>query len=78
MPNRLELQPGETKEISIEGFGEKPQLVEEILTCNSIIGKTSGKDRIMKFRLKCEFIAPLVSFSTKKITFRCEHVKLQN
>lgn len=63
------------KEISIEGFGEKPQLIEEILTCNSIIGKTSGKDRIMKFRLKCEFIAPLVSFSTKKITFRCEHVK---
>jgi hypothetical protein len=28
----------------------------------------------MKFKIKCEFIAPLVSFSTKDVVFRCEHV----
>ena len=27
----------------------------------------------MKFKIKCEFIAPLVSFSTRDLTFRCEH-----
>ncbi|CAF0787663.1 unnamed protein product [Brachionus calyciflorus] len=72
-PNRVELNPGETKEICIEGFGEKPQLVEEYFICNSIIGKTSGKDRIMKFKIRCEFVAPLVSFSTRELVFRCEH-----
>ena len=75
-PTRLELLPGESKDIIIEGFGEKPMLVDEILTCQSIIGKTSGKDRIMKFKIRCEFIAPLVSFSTKKLLFRCEHVRI--
>ena len=72
-PTRLEIVPGEMKEIVIEGYGAKPQLVEEHLTCFSIIGKTSGKDRIMKFKIRCEFIAPLVSFSTRDIIFRCEH-----
>lgn len=73
-PNRVELYPNETKEISIEGFSEKPQLAEELYVCHSIIGKTSGKDRIMKFRIRCEFISPLVSFSTRNLLFRCEHV----
>lgn len=72
-PPRVELNPGDTKEIVIEGFGEKPQLVEEGFVCNAIIGKTSGKDKIMKFKIRCEFVAPLVSFSTKDLVFRCEH-----
>ena len=76
-PNRVELNPGESKEIIIEAFGEKPQLVEEYFVCNSIIGKTSGKDRIMKFKIRCEFVAPLVSFSDKDLVFRCEHVNLK-
>jgi hydrocephalus-inducing protein len=59
--------------VIIEGYGEKPQYVEETIQCQSIIGKTSGKDRIMKFKVKCEFIAPLVSFSTRDLVFRCEH-----
>ena len=73
-PNRLELNPGERKEILIQGYGEKPQYVEETITCQAIIGKLSGKDRIMKFKVKCEFISPLISFSTRDIIFRCEHV----
>ncbi len=73
-PNRLELNPGESKEILIQGYGEKPQYVEETITCQAIIGKLSGKDRIMKFKVKCEFISPLISFSTRDIIFRCEHV----
>ena len=74
IPNRLELNPGESKEVIIQGYGEKPQFVEEVITCQSIIGKLSGKDRIMKFKVKCEFISPLISFSTKDLIFRCEHV----
>jgi hypothetical protein len=74
VPNRLELNSGESKEISIEAYVEKPQVVEEKFVCQSIIGRTSGKDQIMKFKVKCEFIAPIVSFSTKEVVFRCEHV----
>lgn len=73
-PFRVELLPGETKEIVIEGSSEKPQLVEETQICTSIVGKMSGKDKIMKFKIKCEFIAPVVSFSTRNLVFRCEHV----
>ncbi len=39
----------------------------------SIVGKMSGKDRIMRFKIKCEFIAPVVSFSSYNLVFRCEH-----
>jgi hypothetical protein len=74
-PNRVDLLPGETKEILIEGFSDKAQLIEEWYTCQAIIGKSSGKDRIMKFKIRCEFIEPLVSFSKKEIEFRCERVR---
>ncbi len=74
VPIRVELNPGETKEITMEAFVEKPQLLEERFICQSIIGRTSGKDTIMKFKIKCEFIAPLMSFSTRDLVFRCEHV----
>lgn len=73
-PARIELSPSETKEITIEGFGDKPQLLDEVVYCYSIIGRTTGKDRVMKFRIRCEFIEPIVSFSTHNLLFRCEHV----
>ena len=73
-PHRVDLLPGETKEVLIEGFSDKAQLIEEWYTCQAIIGKSSGKDRIMKFKIRCEFIEPLVSFSKKEIEFRCERV----
>ncbi|RNA17170.1 hydrocephalus-inducing -like protein [Brachionus plicatilis] len=60
----ISTNPGECKEICVEAFGEKPQLVKEYFVCNSIIGKTSEEDRIMRFKIRCEFVAPLVSFST--------------
>jgi hydrocephalus-inducing protein len=74
-PSRLELYPNETKQITIEGFSDRPRLAEETFQCHAIVGKTNGKDRIMRFKIRCEFIAPLVSFSTDQIEFRCEHVK---
>ena len=74
IPHRIDLLPGESKEILIEGFSEKAQLIEEVFACQAIIGKSSGKDRIMKFKIRCEFIEPLVSFSKKELKFRCERV----
>ncbi len=66
--------PGESKDIEIEGISDRPQLAEEVFICQAIIGKSSGKDRIMKFKIRCEFIEPLISFSTQDICFRCERV----
>jgi hypothetical protein len=70
VPFRVELVPGETKEIAIEGSSDKPQLIEETQVCTSIVGKMSGKDKIMRFKIRCEFIAPVVSFSTRNLVFR--------
>jgi hydrocephalus-inducing protein len=72
-PNRLELYAGQSAEIVISGYVNKPQLIEETFACYSIIGKTSGKDKIMKFKITSDFVPPLVAFSNKTITFRCEH-----
>lgn len=75
-PYRIDLLPGESKEIIIEGLSDKAQLIEEAFNCQAIIGKSSGKDRIMKFKIKCEFIEPLISFSKHQIEFRSERVSL--
>ena len=51
VPARLELESGEMKEMAIEAFVDRPMLVEERFVCQSIIGRTSGKDQIMKFKV---------------------------
>lgn len=75
IPHRIDLYPGETKEIQIEGYSDRPQLIEEVYNCQAIIGRASGKDRIMRFKVRCEFIEPLVSFSSNEIYFRIERAK---
>lgn len=50
------------------------QVVKERLICHAIIGKQSGKERIMKVDVTCEFIAPILHLSSREITFRVEKV----
>ncbi|XP_074864560.1 hydrocephalus-inducing protein homolog isoform X2 [Carettochelys insculpta] len=71
-PLRMELIPGKTMDMVLEGSSDTPKVVKERLVCHAIIGKQSGKERIMKVDVTCEFIAPILHLSSKEITFRVE------
>lgn len=49
-------------------------MVKERLLCHAIIGKQSGKQRIMAVDVTCEFIAPVLQASSSQITFQVEKV----
>ena len=44
------------------------------MLCHAIIGRNPHKERIMTVDIVCLFIAPLLEFSTKEVTFRMEQV----
>jgi len=45
------------------------QLVKERLLCHAIIGRTGGKELVKRVKIVCEFINPLLQFSTQSICF---------
>uniref|UniRef100_A0A7M4E0K5 HYDIN axonemal central pair apparatus protein n=1 Tax=Crocodylus porosus TaxID=8502 RepID=A0A7M4E0K5_CROPO len=71
-PLRMELTPGKSMDMILEGVSNTPKVVKERLICHAIIGKQSGKERIMTVDVICEFIAPVLHLSSKEITFRIE------
>uniref|UniRef100_A0A7M4E0K8 HYDIN axonemal central pair apparatus protein n=1 Tax=Crocodylus porosus TaxID=8502 RepID=A0A7M4E0K8_CROPO len=73
-PLRMELTPGKSMDMILEGVSNTPKVVKERLICHAIIGKQSGKERIMTVDVICEFIAPVLHLSSKEITFRIEKV----
>lgn len=52
------------------------QVVTERLLCHAIIGNKAGKAQIMQVDVTCEFVAPVLQFSSREITFRVEKVSL--
>ncbi|XP_047385193.1 hydrocephalus-inducing protein homolog isoform X1 [Sciurus carolinensis] len=71
-PVRMELYPGQTIDVIIEGYSATPRIVKEKLVCHAIIGAQKGKSLVMAVTVICEFIAPLIQFSTKQLTYRLE------
>ncbi|XP_065590283.1 hydrocephalus-inducing protein homolog [Cyrtonyx montezumae] len=71
-PLRMELMPGRTMEMKLEGFSSTPRVVTERLLCRAIIGSKAGKTQIMQVDVTCEFIAPVLQISPREITFRVE------
>ncbi|XP_062997557.1 hydrocephalus-inducing protein homolog [Elgaria multicarinata webbii] len=71
-PLRMELTPGKSMDMTLEGSSDTPKVVKERLLCHAIIGKQSGKECIMKVDVICEFIAPVVQISSGEITFCVE------
>ena len=55
-------------------FLPSPKVVKERMVCHAIIGKSSGKEKIMKTEINIEFISPLLEFSTKQVMFRVDKV----
>uniref|UniRef100_A0A8C8B419 HYDIN protein n=1 Tax=Otus sunia TaxID=257818 RepID=A0A8C8B419_9STRI len=71
-PLRMELMPGKTMEMVLEGFSSTPQVVKERLLCHAVVGSRAGKAPIMQVDVTCEFIAPVLQMSSREITFRVE------
>ncbi|CAM9161005.1 unnamed protein product [Bubo scandiacus] len=71
-PQRVELMPGKTMEMVLEGFSSTPQVVKERLLCHTVVGSKAGKAPIMQVDVTCEFIAPVLQMSSREITFRVE------
>ncbi|NWS21903.1 HYDIN protein, partial [Pachyramphus minor] len=69
-PPQMELVPGQTKDMVLEGFSSTPQKVKERLLCHAIVGREKRKKQIMQVDISCEFIFPLVQISSRAIMFR--------
>ncbi|XP_033625714.1 hydrocephalus-inducing protein homolog [Asterias rubens] len=71
-PSRFELEPAESIDVVVEGQSDTPKTVKERMLCHAIIGKASGKEKVMKTDISIEFISPLLDFSTKQVMFRVD------
>ncbi|XP_075290309.1 hydrocephalus-inducing protein homolog isoform X2 [Opisthocomus hoazin] len=71
-PTRMELMPGKTMEMVLEGSSSTPQVVTERLLCHAVVGSKARKTQIMQVDVTCEFVTPLLQMSSREITFRVE------
>lgn len=72
-PERLEFAPGETRLLTVTGFAAQPKAVDEVFTCLAIIGRSTGRDKLLSLKIHCEFVEPLMSFSKTDLYFRVEY-----
>ncbi|XP_068876459.1 hydrocephalus-inducing protein homolog [Aphelocoma coerulescens] len=71
-PQSMELQPGESAHMVVQGFSSIPQVVQNYVLCEAIIGERTTKEPIIETVLTCEFIDPSVEVSAKELFFRVE------
>ncbi|XP_066050989.1 hydrocephalus-inducing protein homolog [Chamaea fasciata] len=69
-PRQMELRPGQTVDVVLEGCSSTVQEVKERLLCHAMVGKERAKKLIMQVDVTCRFICPLVQISSRAITFR--------
>jgi hypothetical protein len=72
-PERLEFAPGETRLLTVTGFASQPKIVDESFACLAIIGRSTGRDKLLSLKIHCEFVEPLMSFSKTDLYFRVEY-----
>ncbi|KAF5907639.1 hydrocephalus-inducing protein, partial [Clarias magur] len=73
-PTRLELGPGHSANMLLEGSCDTPKVVKERLVCQAIVGKQNGKEHIMTVDITCQFIAPVLNISPQQLNFCVEKV----
>ncbi|RMC09014.1 hypothetical protein DUI87_14013 [Hirundo rustica rustica] len=70
-PPQIDLRPGQTVDMVLEGCSSTVQEVEERLLCHARVEKEKTK-QIMQVDVTCKFIRPVVQISSRAITFRVE------
>ncbi|KAF5907636.1 hydrocephalus-inducing protein, partial [Clarias magur] len=68
-PTWLELGPGHSANMLLEGSCDTPKVVRERLVCQAIVGNQNGKEHVMTTDITCQFIAPVLNISPQKLTF---------
>ncbi|KAG7333195.1 hypothetical protein KOW79_003330 [Hemibagrus wyckioides] len=71
---RLELGPGHSADMLLEGSCDTPKVVRERLLCHAIVGNQNGKEHIMTVDITCQFIAPVLNISPQQLNFCVEKV----
>ncbi|XP_064015890.1 LOW QUALITY PROTEIN: hydrocephalus-inducing protein homolog [Pogoniulus pusillus] len=71
-PARMELAPGQTMEVVLEGFSSTPQVVREQLLCQAVVGREARKTQVMQVDISCQFIDPALQVSPTAVTFQVE------
>ncbi|KAM5262598.1 hydrocephalus-inducing protein homolog [Ctenodactylus gundi] len=71
-PVRMELCPGQTIDVILEGYSATPRVVKEKLVCHALIGTKKGTSLVMTVHITCEFIAPLIQLSTKQLIYQLD------
>ncbi|XP_031978071.1 LOW QUALITY PROTEIN: hydrocephalus-inducing protein homolog [Corvus moneduloides] len=71
-PRSVELQPGESAEVVVQGFSSVPQVVQNYVLCEAIIGESTTAQPITATVITCEFIHPSIEVSAKEFFFRVE------
>ncbi|XP_017596325.1 PREDICTED: hydrocephalus-inducing protein-like, partial [Corvus brachyrhynchos] len=75
-PRSVELQPGESAEVVVQGFSSVPQVVQNYVLCEAIIGESTTAQPVTATVITCEFIHPSIEVSAKEFFFRVEKVSL--
>ncbi|XP_030621187.1 hydrocephalus-inducing protein homolog [Chanos chanos] len=68
-PMRLDLAPGHTAAMILEGSSDCERVVQEKLVCHAIVGQQSGKECIMTVDVTCRFVSPVVDISPRQLSF---------
>ncbi|KAJ8272065.1 hypothetical protein COCON_G00109240 [Conger conger] len=73
-PLRVDLPPGRTVDMVLEGSSDCPKVVQERLVCQAIVGQQCGKERIMAVDVRCHFVSPVLDLSPQELSFYVEKV----
>ncbi|XP_057890447.1 hydrocephalus-inducing protein homolog [Melospiza georgiana] len=71
-PVQVDLRPGQTVDMVLEGCSSTVQEVKERLLCHAVVGKETAKKQILQTDVICNFICPAVQMSPRAIAFRVE------
>uniref|UniRef100_A0A3Q2PEK1 HYDIN axonemal central pair apparatus protein n=1 Tax=Fundulus heteroclitus TaxID=8078 RepID=A0A3Q2PEK1_FUNHE len=68
-PACVDLSPGCSVDMVLTASSDSPKIVHEHLVCDSIIGGHGCQETIMSVEVKCRFVAPVLSISSKQLNF---------
>ncbi|XP_063267034.1 hydrocephalus-inducing protein homolog isoform X2 [Prinia subflava] len=71
-PRSMELQPGQSVDVVLQGFSNIPQVVQDYVICEAAIGTGSMTKKIIETTITCQFIDPSIEVSARRFSFRVE------
>ncbi|XP_032925432.1 hydrocephalus-inducing protein-like isoform X2 [Catharus ustulatus] len=71
-PLLMELRPGESADMVLQGFSHRAQEVQDYVMCETVFGTASRMEKIIETTITCKFVDPSIEISAKKLSFRVE------